>query len=470
MIAFIRSLFGKSQDSEKPEKTFPWGCIDVFGKPMLWSYAILTLGICIVGGTGVGKTRRLLLALLEALLALRITLPEDERWAALIVDPKLSFANMFLDQAAAYGQSDQVYLLNGEKYLRINPLKSGLPAEKIAEILNASVLAGLPVTRSSGAQHYEDRTLTVLAPMIRLSQLSSDPSLQQVSRMADALSSGMSLSCNHPDGQEALERIEAFLLDDERERKAVLATIHKILEPFRANPWREIFFEGGAFNLDTARDAGWILVCAFSPTQTSKLNTGLYLLKQLWFSTIMMRMDKKINCNRQRYCLYVADEFQQICGRTSEADFFAVRREALGCPIVAFQQVSQIRSALGDEWETVLGLLSTKIFLRNPDPATNRYAEELGGLVDIISESHTKVLEEGSIRYQDKSQTLSPQSRPRVPADYFFSLPDGDAVVFDQRKLLWFSALGMTIAQEKKWRKMKWPNRPRLRSPREDRA
>jgi type IV secretory pathway TraG/TraD family ATPase VirD4 len=470
MIAFIRFFLGKSNDSETPEWTFLWGCIEVFGKAMRWRYAMLTLGVCIVGGTGVGKTRRLLLALLESLLALRITLPESERWAALVLDPKLSFAQMFVERAAAYGQSDQVYVLDGEKNLRINPLRSGLPAEKIAEILNASVLAGLPVVRSSGGQHYEDRAITVLTPMIRLAQLSSDQSLKFVSEMADALSAGISLSCNHPDGQEALQRIETFLLDDERERKAVLSTIHKILEPFRANPWRKIFFEGGPYNLDTARDAGWILVCAFSPNQTPKLNTGLYLLKQLWFSAIMARMDKKINCNRERYCLYVCDEFQQICGRNSEADFFAVRREALGCPIVAFQQISQIRSALGDEWQTVLGLLSSKIFLRNPDPDTCLYAEKLGGQVDTISESHTRILETGSVQYQAKSQTLSTQTRPRMPADYLSDLPDGDAVVFDQRKLFWFPALGMTLAQEKTWRKARWPNRPRLKSPREDRA
>jgi type IV secretory pathway VirB4 component len=432
---------------------------------------MLTLGLCIVGGTGSGKTRRLLLTLLDALLRLRNTLPEEEKWAAVIIDPKLSFARIFLERAELHGQFDKVRVLDGRQGFPVNPLKSGLSAEKIAELLSASQLAGEPVSRSSGAAYYERRAIALLAIFIQLAQLSSNPSLRYVLEMVNAVIAGTSMTCENPAGEEALKLLEAFMADDERERRMVLSSIHTILAPFSSDPWRKIFFEGGDFSLDMVRDDGWILVCAFSPSQTNHLNTGLFLLKQLWFSTIMMRMDAHIACNRQRYCLYVADEFQQICGRKSEADFFAVRREALGCPIVAFQQISQVRSALGDEWETVLGLLSNKIFLRNPDPDTNFYAQKLGGEVEITAESFTKVLEEGSVQYQHKSQTLSSQTKPRVPAEYFFGLPDGDAVFYgEERKLFWFPALGMSEAEEKQWRKAKWLYRMKLLSPRENRA
>lgn len=438
---------------------------------MLWLYEMLPLGLCLAGGTGTGKTRRLLLPFLDQLLALRLSLPDNEKWAALVLDPKLSFANFFVEIARQRGQSDRVILLDGVNFVHINPLKSGLPPEKIAEMLHASLLAGASVTRSSGAAYYEKRAIALLAVLIRLAMLAIDPSLKLVSQMADALSQGKPLSCHNPAGEESLQRLENFLQDDERERKMVLSSVHNILEPFRSEPWHDIFFVGGDFHLKAARDDGWILVCAFAPGETSHLNTGLYLLKQLWFSTIMMRMNRNIPCNRERYCFYIADEFQQVCGRGSEADFFAVRREALGCPIVAFQQVSQIRSALGDEWETVLGLLSHKIFLRNSDPDCNFYAQKLGGEVEVISESFTQITEQYSTQYQDKSRTLAPQIRPRVPADYFFTLPDGDAVFYgNERKLFWFPAYGLSFAEEKRLRKTQWPQRPRLLSPREYRA
>lgn len=472
MIALIKKIASAFSDGSEPEDSFLWGSNQVFGPASRWFYHLLLTGVCFIGGTGSGKTRRLLLTLLDALLQLRSLQPENKKWAALIIDPKLSFASMFIEMAGKRGLSQTVFVLDGRtRFFRINLLKSGLPAQKIAEMLNASLFAGAPMTKSSGAAFYEKRSVALAGNLIELAQLSSDPSLKTVSNMVDALSSGQMISCARFEGKEALQRIEAFLNDDPRERKMVLSSVHNMLEPFRSAPWRAIFYEGGEFNLDVARDEGLIIVCAFSFNLTPNLSTGLYLIKQAWFTTIMARMDRQIKCNRERYCLFVADEFQQLCGRGSEADFFAVRREARGCPIVAFQQISQIRSALGDEWETVLGLLTNKIFLRNSDPDTNFYAQKLAGEVDVQTESVTQTSDYWGSAYDEKSRTLSSQTRSRVPADYLFSLPDGDALLLgDERKLYWFPSQGMSLSEEKAWRKAKWPQRPRLLPPRQYRA
>ena len=451
---------------------FRWGCREVFGQRMLFPYSTLTYGYGITGGTGVGKTRRVLLPLLDELLIQRGFMNDHHKWAALIIDPKLSFAGMFEDFVYARMQSTDYRLLNGTTHtLRINPLMSGLPAQKIAEVLNASLFAGAPMSVSSGAAYYEKRAVALLGILILLAQLSSNPSLEMVSMMADALSHGKALSCSDPRGAEAVGRVKTFLADDPREQKMVLSSIHNVLEPFRAEPWRSIFYEGGMFHLDLARDEGRIIVAAFSPHLTHNLHTGLYLLKQLWFSTVMARMDLTVKCNRTRYCFYIADEFQQICGRGSEAEFFAVRREARGCPIVAFQQISQVRSALGDEWEAVLGLLTNKIFLRNPDPDVGLYAQKLAGEIEVDAESVTETPDFWRIFYEEKSRNISKKTIPRLPADYLFSLPDGDAILLgDRRLLLWFPDIESTLEAEKAYRKEKWPDRPYLLHPRQNLA
>ena len=452
-------------NDENKNNEFKWGCSEVMGHDVYWPKHTLPLGICVTGGTGSGKTNRVLLGLFEQLIIDRKSDNVDSKFAALILDPKLSFADRLENVIYAHCQSDDLRFLNGRKSLTINPLNSSLAAEKIAEILSAAVHAGTPMTISSGAAYYEKRATALLGNLIRLVRLSSDVSLRAVSDLLDVIGAGKTLSCAHAEGGDAIKFVRSFMLGDPKEQKMVLDSVHTLLEPYRAHPWKEMFFEGGYFNLDVARDEGRIIVCAFLPDQPN-LRSAYYLLKQLWFSTIMQRMDKSICCNRTRYCYYIADEFQQVCGRDSEAEFFAVRREALGCPIVAFQQISQVRSALGDQWETVLGLLTHKIFLRNPDPDTNQYAQKLAGFTLVEQESIQTTGGFLGLFREETSRTVSLQEVPRLPADYLFSLPDGDAVLLsEKRRLLWFPAFGRTLEWEKMHRYQHWPKHPYLKPP-----
>jgi len=248
----------------------------------------------------------------------------------------------------------------------------------------------------------------------------------------------------------------------------VLDSVQNYLDVFRVDPWRAIFYEYGPFNLDKVRDEGKIIIAAFSPNRVNHLSSGLFLLKMLWYSVMMERLSSDFTGNKDRLCLYMVDEFQSVASGSSDADFLAVRREARCAPIFAFQQLSQLETVLPLEWKNVLGLLTTKIFLRQSDPDTCYYAEKLGGFIEEAVDSVTKTPDNLNLFYAESSRTTTRQLRPRIPADYFFSLPDGDAVIIhDTRKIAWFPAFGMGEEQETNWRNKKWPERPKLVHPRD---
>jgi len=402
---------------------------------------------------------------------LRLRQDEESRWGGVFIDPKLSFAKRLVELIHRVGLKEELYILSENQSVTINPLLSGLSGQKIAEFIVKSLLAGKPVSVGSGAAYYESRALALLGHIISVALFAARPCLRLVSEMIDALTLGSPLDSPNPKASDALKRIQIFAQGDEREKKMVLDSLQNYIEPFRNDPWRSIFFEYGAFNLDKVRDEGKFIIAAFSPNRVSNLNSGLFLLKMLWYSVVMERLSNNFTGNKTRLCMYCVDEFQQIASGSSDSDFLAVRREAGACPIFAFQQLSQIETVLPLEWRNILGLLTTKIFLRQSDPDTCFYAEKLGGFLESSVDAVTKAPDSMNLFYSESSRTTTRQLQPRIPAEYFFSLPDGDAIVInDKRSIGWFPAYGMTQDQEIAWRNKKWPERPQLVHPRDFRA
>ena len=450
----------------KNGEEFTFGRDDFLGNPLNWSTDLLPTGLCVTGSTGSGKTNRIFLPLFTELLELRQRQDEEMKWGAVFIDPKLSFARRLVELIRHAGLEDELHILSESQSVTINPLLSGLSGQKIAEMLVKSLLAGKAVSVGSGSAYYESRALSLLGHVITVALLASRPCLRLVAEMVDVLTLGGSLDSSHPRAAESLKRIQVFMLGEDKEKKMVLDSVQNYLDVFRADPWKNIFFEYGPFTLNTVRDEGKMIVAAFSPNRVNNLNSGLFLLKQLWYAAIMDRMDDNFKGNRQRLCLHVCDEFQQVASGSSDAEFFAVRREARACPIVAFQQISQLRTVLPTEWETVLGLITTKIFLRQSDPETAAYAEKLGGYVENDIDAVTKTPDSMHLFYAESSRTTTRQLHPRIPSEYIQTLPDGDAIIINDRRLMaWFPAYGMTDEQEVALRNMKWPDRSHLLHP-----
>jgi len=447
---------------------FIFGRDNFQGNALSWDVESLITGIVATGSTGSGKTNRLFLPLTASLVDLRAGQDDETKWGAVMIDPKLSFARRLIELFRRAGIEDEMYILSEKQSVTINPLLSGLSGQKIAEFLVKSLHAGKPMSVGSGAAYYASRAEALLSHIINVALCATRPCLRLVSEMADVLTLGGTLNSADPRAADALKRIEIFARGEEREKKMVLDSIQNYLDVFRNAPWKNIFFEYGPFNLDQVRDAGKIVIAAFSPNRVSNLNSGLFLLKMLWYSVVMERLSSDFIGNKERLCIYMVDEFQSVASGSSDADFLAIRREARCAPIFAFQQLSQLETVLPLEWRNVLGLLTTKIFLRQSDPDTCLYAEKLSGFVEETIDAITKTPDSMNLFYAEASRTTTRQLRPRIPAEYFFSLPDGDAVVLnDKRSIAWFPAYGMSAEQEKNWRNKKWPERLQLVHPRD---
>jgi hypothetical protein len=447
---------------------FYFGRDNFLGQKMIWGIDRLTRGIVVTGGTGAGKTNRVFLPLFEELLDLRLRQDEESRLGGVLIDPKLSFAARVINLLILAGLEDELYIISENKAVTINPLLSGLSGRKIAEFIVRSLVAGKPVAASAGANYYESRALALLGYIITVALFASRPCLRLVAQMVDALSGGAMLESDNPAAKDALQRIHIFMQGEEKEKRMVLDSIQNYLDVFRDDPWRAIFFEYGPYNLDRIRDDGKFLVASFSPNKVNNLSSGLFLLKVLWYATVMDRLTAGFSGNKKRLCLYMVDEFASVASGNSDAEFLAMRREAGACPVFAFQQVTQLETVIPHEWKNVLGLLSTKIFLRPSDMDTALYGENLCGFVDEDVQSVTKIPDSINLFYEETSRTTTQQRRVRVPADYFLSLPDGDAVVVNEnRNLAWFPAFKMTEAEEITWREDRWPDRPRILHPRD---
>jgi len=452
----------------KKNNEFHFGKDDFLGSELACSCERLVQGILAVGGSASGKTNRVMIPFFSSLLRLRMRQHENERWGALILDPKISFASRLIDLVHKAGMKDDLDVLNEHQQITLNPLLSGLDGQKLAEFIVRSLHAGKPMSMSSGAAYFESRALALLGNLITVALFASRPCLKLVSEMVDALILSRQLDSSDPRASDALRRIEIFSEGEEKERRMVLDSVSNYIEPFRHMPWKNIFWEFGPFNLDRIRDEGRILIAAFSPNKVNHLSSGLFLVKMLFYSVVMDRQSIEFNGNRERICLFAVDEFQQVASGNSDADFLAVRREARCAPIFAFQQITQLESIIPNDWKNVLGLLNTKIVLRLTDMETALWAEKLCGFNEEDVDSVTRVADSMQLFYHETSLTTSPRTQPRVPADYFLSLPDGDALIInDRRRLAWLPAHGMTPEQEINWRKKYWPDRLRLLHPRD---
>ena len=457
----VNWLFNRQEPP--PKLMISWGMIAVLGAYLAWALDRLPLGFAITGGTGVGKSRRLLLRLLYQLFLVRPYQSATAAWAALIIDPKVTFAQKIANLGFPYCR--YIWVLDEKASYPINVVRSNLPSPKLAELLSESRYAGAALVKSSGSMFYETNAVAVISYLIDLARLTDAPSLARVDAMLGTLVRGGSLTSANPAAANAMTRIAAIMSGSPKDVASILASADHILEPFRRSPWRETFYEEGPFLLSEARDKGRIFVCLFTPS-TPHLTNALFILKALWFHVIMERLNPGFTGNKERLCFYICDEFQKVARPGSESAFFDVRREAKGVPIVAFQQLSQLIDVLGPtETETVMGLLSTKIALRNSDPVTNEYYSKLGGLIHVWIESKTASTTPSGWSFTAHSTTGSWVLRPRIPAQFFFDLPDGDAVVFEagqKPRYAWFGDVFLSPKEEKKWRKLNWPNRPNL--------
>ena len=165
----------------------------------------------------------------------------------------------------------------------------------------------------------------------------------------------------------------------DRTQSGIQAQLTNMVDPFLMEPYRTMLSGPSTVSVAQALQQGRLLYVYMPAARRERMSRVLNTLVKLEFQREVRRMvDKK------RPSLFLCDEFQAFFTDgegIGDPDFFAVSRQSNHVNLIATQNLNSLLRTTPQE-ETVqnlLGLCAIKVFLRNNDLATNKYASEVFG-------------------------------------------------------------------------------------------
>ncbi|MDN3277446.1 hypothetical protein QWJ07_24485 [Frankia sp. RB7] len=165
----------------------------------------------------------------------------------------------------------------------------------------------------------------------------------------------------------------------DRQRAGVVGTVTQLIDDFSSMPFAEMISGRSTMRLGEMIDSGKILYVHLPVAHRERLSPLLSSMIKLDYQReILRRVDK------ERPSFMIADEFQSIWvggQKKSQGDsgFFERSRESRHANIVAAQNLSSFFKKTENKAEVTnfVGLCAVKIFLRNDELDTNRFASDL---------------------------------------------------------------------------------------------
>lgn len=233
-------------------------------------------------------------------------------------------------------------------------------------------------------------------------------------------------------------REEYYAPDNAKMAGSVGATASNVTMLLSFPPFDRLFRPGGEFSFRKAIDDG--LLVALDIDWEDSMDAALAMAivcKYDFFRAALGRKPGK-GVNLDRPFLYLCDEFAMMAskGRWNGEAAFVDKARGRKCPIVlSFQGFNTLESYGYSSVETkaLLGNMTTKIFLRNDCPDTNRYASELFGKT-VRAEGSIDV-DPGRRHLYGDAHSASPDYRfsfresELFAPDLFGKLANGEAVV-----------------------------------------
>ncbi|MGL4423624.1 MAG: type IV secretory system conjugative DNA transfer family protein [Gemmataceae bacterium] len=392
----------------EPEGRFRAGTLN-------WSWSQLCSNSIVFGQTGSGKTACVLNAMLDGLLGSAHA--QGRCPGGLLLDPKGDFTEKLANLMDRYGWRDRLIVIDPSQPYhteRWNPLDSRDDelelAARIAAVMEAArnKKAGADDTYwISEATKFLRHGIALIratnagfpASLTDILQLSTNIHFLQERIQALALSTPAEINAQDYFCGE-------WVLKDERTRTGVQGYISNMLDPFTLEPYRTIFTGRSTFSIADALDQGKIIFLkmpqAEKPMMTRVIGTAL---KLEFYREVRKRLDKPIPS------FFFCDEFQSFLTTLEgfgDAEFFEVNRQSRHVNLVATQNLpSLLKYSPGNKSviENLLGNITVKIFLRNTDKETNKFASELFG--QEVTTTGGKSMGTGTGKYGFGSVTAS---------------------------------------------------------------
>lgn len=363
-----------------------------------WTWEDFFKNCIVFGMTGTGKTVCLLNALLDGLMASSTAKPA----AGLILDPKGDFLRKIRGLCRSYGRENDLLVLNPSDLsntIRWNPFDSDDDELELSARF-AAVLQAVGQKGGGGEDAFwidsARKFIRYAIVLLRLTNSPGEPpTFAQINELATSLAA-ISERCDLIDindgrGDQALAYFcnEWFKIP-ENTRNTILAFLTNMVDPFLMYPYSEVFSGPSTIRVADIIDSGKVLYVYMPIADKEAMSRVICTFVKLeYFREVLKRPDKP------RCSFFVCDEFQQfftVMEGKGDADFFERSRQSRHANIIATQNYPALLKKAGDKESIVKNLLgncATKIFLRNTDDQTNKYASELFGkeLVRMLNPS-----------------------------------------------------------------------------------
>lgn len=412
-----------------------------------WRFDDLVKNAVVFGQIGSGKTVAVLNSLLEGLIA---SLSDGEfKVAGLVLDAKADFYGKIGTLCARYGRTQDLFILDPAMWasaartarsIAWNPLQNLDDALEVAVRLIAALrLIGLE--QGNEGSFWLDSAKVFLRhaiALVRAAALTEAPSLIDVQRLCQEGEEVTpfyhqliaAISARYPDSvpTELTDAISYFEREwaemADRQKSGVRGTVTQLLDEFLLPPFREIFTEPSTISIAEAVDQGKIIYVHMPAADRERMSRLVNTLIKLEFQRAVLQRPRKA-----RPSFLLCDEFQTFYttgeGR-GDSDFFERSRESQHANIIAAQNISAFlkRTKNQHDVKNFLGNCAVKIFLRQTEEETNRWASGLfGQRSEIVITTNEAAAFDGSwSRRRHTSYGRATRTLPVVSPDAFTRL------------------------------------------------
>jgi hypothetical protein len=352
-----------------------------------WAWEDFYKNCIVFGQSGTGKTVCVLNALLDGLLA--STKRCSEKPSGLILDPKGDFYDKIQVVCKKHGREKDLLILDPQqpqRSLRWNPLDSDDDELELAARF-AAVLETLGM-KSEQDSFWIDSAKKFIRHSIALVRLTNPPdeppTFAQIGQLASTLAAISERADLVADDDPRGELCLGFFANEwvdlaDQTRSSIQAYITNMIDPFLMDPYATLFSGRSTVCVADMLSSGKILY-VYMPIADKEAMSRMVstFIKLEYYREVLKRPNKK------RASFFLCDEFQAFftAGQgKGDADFFERSRQSNHANIIATQNLPSLTKQVKqqDPVMNLLGNCAVKMFLRNTDAETNRYASELFG-------------------------------------------------------------------------------------------
>ncbi|MDX1922438.1 MAG: type IV secretion system DNA-binding domain-containing protein [Alphaproteobacteria bacterium] len=421
--------------------------IEARNGPFEWHFDDFVKNAVVFGQVGSGKTVAVLNAVLEGMIA--TFAKSDHPVGGLILDAKGDFYGKVQKLCEKYKRSNDLLIVDPAAWhdaggtwrsIAWNPLDNDDdPLEVATRLIAALRLIGVE-TGSEGSFFLDSAKVYLrhAIALVRGAAITPAPSILDVYRLSQESEAETPLyhtliraiGSRYPQAVPAqitdavtfMEKEWAAMAD--RQKSGVRGTITQLLDEFLVAPFHEIFTQASTVSIGAMIDSGKLLYVHMPASDRERMSRLVNTLIKLEYQRAILARP-----NKRQPTFFLCDEFQTFYtsgeGR-GDSDFFERSRESVHANIIAAQNLSAFmkRTRNHHDVKNFLGNCAVKIFLRQTEEETNRWASGLFGQRSeiVVTTSEQAAIDGSWSRRRHTSYGRATKSLPRVPSDAFIRL------------------------------------------------